>query len=239
MEFPVVAELVRAVEMKDVSTAAHTWRVALYAMAMAEALGVPIDERMRIVRAAVLHDIGKVDVPDAILQKPGRLTDAEYETIKQHTTLGYDRLKRMGEGDELALALVRSHHERLDGSGYPDGLQGDEIPRVASTFAVIDTFDAMTSIRPYRRRVGRDAAKIALDELETRSGEWYDPAAVQTFRTLHDRGALDWIMRYYNDAESVASIDTFPWPEAVRQAQLDYAENVARDLRGRDETTRQ
>lgn len=228
MEFPVVAELVRAVEMKDVSTAAHTWRVALYAMAMAEAYNVPLADRSRIVRAAVLHDIGKVDVPDHILQKPGRLTDDEYEQIKRHTTLGFDRLKRMGEQDELALALVRSHHERLDGSGYPDGLAGDAIPQVASTFAVIDTFDAMTSIRPYRRRVGRDAAQMAIDELKAKAGVWYDPKAVSTFSSLYDRGALDWIMRYYNDAESVATIETFPWPEAVRQAQLDYAERVAR-----------
>lgn len=228
MEFPVVAELVRAVEMKDVSTAAHTWRVALYAMAMAEAYQIPLDERPRIVRAAVLHDIGKVDVPDQILQKPGRLTDAEYEQIKQHTTHGYERLKRMGERDELALALVRSHHERLDGSGYPDGLIGDDIPQVASTFAVIDTFDAMTSIRPYRRRVGRDAARGAIEELQAKAGLWYDRRAVETFSSLYERGALDWIMRYYNDAESVATIETFPWPEAVRQAQLDYAERVAR-----------
>ena len=137
----IVTALVRVVELKDHSTARHTWRVALYTQALAEAAGVPDDEIPRLMNAAVLHDIGKIDIPEAILAKPGRLTDDEFAIMKTHTVLGYDRLVRMGETDPLILSLVRSHHERLDGSGYPDGLRGEEISRAARYFAVIDSFE--------------------------------------------------------------------------------------------------
>ncbi|MBL8746986.1 MAG: HD-GYP domain-containing protein [Phycisphaerae bacterium] len=195
----IVEALVKTIELKDQSTAAHTWRVVLYARALAEKAGMPRDFIARLTVGAALHDVGKIDIPDHILQKPGKLTDEEFEVIKSHTSLGHDRLKRMGEDDPVVLELVRHHHERIDGKGYPDRLQGDSIPVVAKYFAVIDTFDALTSFRPYRKEVGEAAAEKALVELNDCIGSRYDPAAVGLFTELYRAGALEWILHYFND----------------------------------------
>lgn len=211
-----ITSLVRLVELKDASTAAHTWRVALYAKTMAEALGEPPERVDRYLHAAVLHDIGKLDIPDHILRKPEALTDEEFAIIKRHTTLGHERLIRMGETDPIILSLVRSHHERLDGSGYPDGLRGEDIPLAARVFAVIDSFDAMTSLRPYRPRPGDDAAEKAAAELEAGAGIRYAPEAVRFFNALLGSGRFDWILHHFNDEASVASIETVPRPGVVR-----------------------
>ena len=117
----------------------------MYAQAVAESAHVPMPRLMNFMLGAVLHDLGKIDVPDRSLAKPGRLDDAEFEIIKSHTTMGHERLRRLGVTEPMILDVVRSHHERIDGSGYPDGLVGDEIPLAARWFAVIDGFDAMTS----------------------------------------------------------------------------------------------
>ncbi len=228
MDPQIVQTLVNVVEMKDHSTAAHTYRVALYTQALAEAAGVdPVNVR-RYMRAAALHDIGKIDIPYAVLTKPGRLTDEEFDLIKQHTILGYDRLKRLGETDEVVLSLVRSHHERLDGTGYPDGLVGDEVPTSARYFAVIDSFDAMTSLRSYRSEVGHDAAMQALDEIESKAGKWYCPVAVKMFRDLYESGKLDWILAYYNDEESMGSLmDIVQVPGVVTTVRQDEAPKKA------------
>ena len=218
MDREIISALVKVVELKDGSTAAHTWRVALYAQALAEAAGLPPADVNRIMQAAVLHDIGKIDIPEDILTKPARLTDDEYDIIKTHTRLGYDRLVRMGETDDLVLALVRSHHERLDGTGYPDGLRGMQIPTPAKYFAVIDTFDAMTSVRPYRSATGPEAARAAIDELRRHSGTWYCPEAVEKFSALHDSGALDWILRYCNDPAQLDQLASMPTSDELSQA---------------------
>ncbi|MHC5023091.1 MAG: HD-GYP domain-containing protein [Planctomycetota bacterium] len=215
MDAEIVSALVKVVELKDQSTAAHTWRVALYAQALAEAFDLEPEHVRRVMRAAVLHDIGKIDIPYEILAKPSRLTDEEFEIIKTHTTLGHERLLRMGETDELILSLVRSHHERLDGSGYPDGLRGDDIPRPARYFAVIDSFDAMTSLRPYRRVTGSAAAERAMDELRSKSGLWYCPESVEMFTALHERGMLKWISEHFNDEESLEELNSGPDPEQI------------------------
>ena len=191
--------LLRTIELKDASTAAHTWRVVLYARALAESLHRDHDLIERISRGAALHDIGKIDIPDGILTKAGPLTDEEFAVMQTHTTLGHERLLAMGEDDELALGLVRSHHERIDGKGYPDRLVGDEIPLGARYFAVIDSFDAMTSLRPYRTCIGEEAARRALVELEAGMGTRYWPEAVEAFTDLFRTGSLDWILHYYND----------------------------------------
>jgi hypothetical protein len=107
-----------------------------------------------LTHAAALHDIGKLDIPESILQKPGPLTEDEFAIMKTHTTQGHDRLIAMGEDDPIMVGLVRSHHERWDGLGYPDKLTAESIPLAARYFAVVDSFDAMTSIRPYRSAVG-------------------------------------------------------------------------------------
>lgn len=194
-----VAAFVRVLEVKDGSTAAHTWRVVLYTRALAERLGVDHATIQRLTLAAALHDIGKIDIPDGILLKPGRLTDEEFTVMRTHTTLGHERLLRMGEEDAGVLNLVRHHHERMDGTGYPDRLKGDEVPPGARYFAVVDTFDALTSVRPYRAEVGPEAAARAIEELERHAGTWYAPEAVQAFKDLHETGELDWIREYAND----------------------------------------
>lgn len=195
----IVEALVKTIELKDQSTAAHTWRVVLYARALAEKAGMPRDFIGRLTIGAALHDVGKIDIPDHILQKPGKLTDEEFEIIKSHTSLGHERLKRMGEDDPILLDLVRHHHERVDGKGYPDGLAGDAIPVVAKYFAVIDTFDALTSFRPYRKEVGEAAAEKALIELNNCIGSRYDAKAVELFTELYREGTLEWILHYFND----------------------------------------
>ncbi len=212
MDRDIIEALIRVVEVKDACTAAHTWRVALYTQLLSEAAGLDRAEVLRLMYAAVLHDIGKIDIPHRILAKPGRLTAAEFEIIKTHTILGYDRLRRMGETDTVTLALVRSHHERLDGSGYPDGLSGAEIPTAANCFAVIDTFDAMTSVRPYRRRVGHGAAETALAELKAGVGTRYCPEAVELLAARYECGELDWILSYFNDEQPVASVSGYDAP---------------------------
>jgi HD-GYP domain-containing protein (c-di-GMP phosphodiesterase class II) len=194
-----VQALVREIEAKDLSTAAHTWRVVLYARALAEYFGMEASVVRRVTDGAALHDVGKVDIPSAILQKPGKLTDDEFEVIKRHPSLGHERLVALGVSDPIVLNLVRFHHERIDGKGYPDGLRGDEIPPGARHFAVIDTFDAMTSKRPYRAEVGLGAADRALTELHGGIGSRYCRESVEAFDKLYRSGELEYILMYCNE----------------------------------------
>jgi putative nucleotidyltransferase with HDIG domain len=191
-------ELLDAIEAKDLCTAAHTWRVVLYSRAMAEDAGVPPEMVERITRAAALHDVGKLDVPEPILQKPGRLTPEEFEVIKTHVTVGAMILEPV-RFPWPVIPIVMSHHERWDGRGYPDGLAGERIAPAARYFTVIDCFDAMTTVRPYRREVGPGAVRTALAELEAGSGTHYWPRAVEMFTRLHRTGALAWITEHFND----------------------------------------
>ncbi|MHC4910451.1 MAG: HD-GYP domain-containing protein, partial [Planctomycetota bacterium] len=210
MDTELLSALLKVVQHKDAATAAHTWRVSLYSLALAEAAGEERDLQPRLMRAAVLHDVGKIDIPRHIVAKPGRLTPAEYELVKAHTWLGYERLLRMGERDQIVLDTVRSHHERLDGSGYPDGLAGEEIPIVARRFAVIDSFDAMTSLRPYRSFVGAAAAERAIEELVRHAGTRYCPHTVELFRNIFESGELDWIIHHLNDEHSLIELPAAP-----------------------------
>jgi energy-coupling factor transport system substrate-specific component len=202
-----VQSLVREIELKDLSTAAHTWRVVLYARALAEYFGVGQEAIRRITDGAALHDVGKIDIPAAILQKPGRLTDDEFEVIKQHPVLGHYRLASLGVSDEMVINLVRSHHERMDGLGYPDRLKGDQIPPAARYFAVIDTFDAMTSKRPYRAEVGHDAAERAMKELYAGIGTRYCRESVEAFDALYRKGELDYILMYCNEEGDMPRVE--------------------------------
>ncbi|MEM1183470.1 MAG: HD domain-containing phosphohydrolase [Planctomycetota bacterium] len=194
-----VEKLVKSIEAKDLSTAAHTWRVVLYLRAMAEEHGVTGDRLVVATQGAALHDLGKLDIPNSILQKPGKLTDDEFEIIKAHPVYGYQRLVDMGVSEEPILNIVRFHHERWDGLGYPDGLAGDDIPFIARYFAVIDTFDALTSLRPYRHEVGEEAANRALDILLEGKGTRYQADAVEMFTALFKSGRLDFILHHFND----------------------------------------
>ncbi len=210
---PVRMELVtpylQALEEKDGLTAAHTWRVTLYTRLLSEEFGLDADRVARIGVAAALHDIGKLDVPRAILQKPGPLTDEEFAIIKTHPMHGWRRLRELGVTDQVALNLVRYHHERIDGKGYPDGVAGETIPIGARFFAVIDTFDALTSIRPYRADVGHAAGDRAFEELHKGVNTRYAPQAVEAFFRLYRRGEVDWIMEYFNDTACPLSYGEF------------------------------
>jgi HD-GYP domain-containing protein (c-di-GMP phosphodiesterase class II) len=199
MDPAVVQDILRQIEVKDLSTAAHTWRVVLYTRAMLEHFGVERDLIGLITQAAALHDLGKLDIPNRILQKPGPLTDEEFEIIKLHPVTGNARMITMDVTEEPILNMVRYHHERWDGLGYPHQLKGDQIPLGPRVFAVIDSFDAMTSVRPYRSQVGERAAERALVELEAGMGTRYWAEAVEAFRGLFQTGKLDHILHYFND----------------------------------------
>ncbi|MBL0921230.1 MAG: HD-GYP domain-containing protein [Phycisphaerales bacterium] len=218
VELAIALPYVRALEAKDGLTAAHTWRVVLYTRHLAEEFGLDHEAVSRIGVAAALHDVGKLDIPDGILLKPGKLTDEEFEIIKTHPVKGHERLLAIGVDDQVALNLVRWHHERLDGKGYPDGIAGAQIPIGARFFSVIDTFDALTSLRPYRSTVGDAAGERALEELHKGVGTRYDPEAVEAFCRMHRRGDLGWIMEYFNDAASTPGFDQFAALDKIRRA---------------------
>jgi HD-GYP domain-containing protein (c-di-GMP phosphodiesterase class II) len=169
--FDVLQGLIIAVDTKDRYTKRHSEDVARYGTFLAERLGLPGDEIRTIGVAGMLHDVGKIGIPDRILRKPGSLTEAEYEVVKQHVALG-DMIVRDLPDIEAIRAGIRHHHERWDGQGYLDRLEGEDIPLIARILAVADAFSAMTTTRPYRKaldvrealtRLG-DAAGTQLDE---------------------------------------------------------------------------
>ncbi|HWP36954.1 MAG TPA: HD domain-containing phosphohydrolase [Gemmatimonadales bacterium] len=173
-----VQTLVHALEAKDPYTQGHSARVAAYAGAIGRALGLPEPDLQVLELGAELHDIGKIGVRESVLRKEGRLTRDEYEHIMSHTVIGARILDPLLKHEPQAIAIVRSHHERLDGSGLPDGLRGEQIPLMARIVTVADSFDAMTSSRPYRPAL---PVEHALTELLTRSGDQFDPAVVAAF----------------------------------------------------------
>ncbi len=158
----VVSALVEAIEAKDPYTRGHTQRVSELAVLVGEEMGLSPDELDMLYRSAMLHDIGKIGIPDSILNKPGRLTAPEFEVVKQHPVRGHLIIRNV-RSLQSEIAGVRHHHERMDGSGYPDGLQGDEIPLMARIIAVADVFDAITSARPYREGWTVDEALAQID----------------------------------------------------------------------------
>ncbi len=172
----VLRELNAALEVRDPYTRGHSRRVERHAHRIALALRCSDDDIFDIRLAASLHDIGKINVPDRILRKDGPLDESEWAVMKEHTAVGADLLARLG--NQGVVAAVRSHHERWDGRGYPEGLMGTQIPLGARIIAVADTFDAITSCRPYRSRSDR-AHAIAV--LKAEAGHQFDPAVVSAF----------------------------------------------------------
>lgn len=174
------ATLAAALDARDPYTAGHSLRVAEYAVQIGNLARLPKHVVDQLRKAALLHDIGKIGIPDAVLLKEGQLSEEEWEQIKAHPVLGEAILKQIEPADEMAAFLpgVRSHHERYDGAGYPDGLKGEEIPLFGRIIAVADAFDAMTSDRPYRK--GMDAA-TAICILEKGKGTQWDPYFVGLF----------------------------------------------------------
>jgi len=167
----------KAVEMRDKETESHTRRVVMLTENLARILELPDTEMVHIRRGAMLHDIGKIGIPDAILIKPGPLTDEEMDIMRQHPQRAYDMLVSI---DFLlpALDIPYCHHERWDGNGYPHKLKGEQIPMTARIFAVVDVWDALTSDRPYRKAWTQ---KAALEYIREQSGSYFDPAVVAAF----------------------------------------------------------
>ena len=177
------------VEARDPYTGGHLWRVAQFSRLLAEEAGMPPKDVARITLGGFLHDLGKVGVPDAILGKPGRLSDHEYDVIKTHPEVG-NRLLSGHPLAPLARAAVLSHHETPDGRGYPHQLHG-EVPVDARVVGICDAFDAMTSTRPYRR--GLPVAE-ALDIIQSSLGRQFDEALGHSFVSLGRKGRLDHIV---------------------------------------------
>jgi len=179
--------LASAVEKKDPYTAGHQRRVAQIADAIADEIGLPRSQAQGIRMAGLIHDIGKIGVPAEILSKPGRLTDIEFEIIKSHSQTGYDILQPINFPWPLA-RIILQHHERLDGSGYPSGISGEEMIVEAKIIAVADVVEAMSSHRPYREAQG---IVDALRELESGRGRLYDAEAVDAcLRLYREKGFL-------------------------------------------------
>jgi len=174
-----VSALASALESKDTGTRAHSQRVHNYALAIAEHIGEGrINKDPSTPYGFLLHDVGKIGIPDGILQKPGPLSPAERRRMQTHTVLGEAMLSNVAFLQGEGLRIVRSHHERWDGRGYPDELSGSEIPIGARIFSVADALDAMTSNRPYRRALSWSAAR---NEIVAESGRQFDPEIVDVF----------------------------------------------------------
>lgn len=169
-----------ALDLKDAETEGHSKRVTAFTIAIARAMGISGDKIRVIARGAFLHDIGKMAIPDAILRKPSKLTHDEMETMKEHSLLGYQMLRKIPFLAEAA-EIVYTHQECFDGSGYPRGLKGEEIPIGARIFAIADALDAMRSDRPYRPALSFDKAR---DEIVRWSGRQFDPEVVKIFLSI-------------------------------------------------------
>jgi putative nucleotidyltransferase with HDIG domain len=177
-----VRALSNAVEARDAYTGKHAERVAAYGLAIARAAGIDVADEPQMEFGFLLHDIGKVGVPDAILFKAGPLSTDEYRCIAGHAEIGAAILRHVDFLDEATL-IVRHHHERWDGSGYPDRLRGEQIPLAARVFAIADTLDALTTDRPYREAVSFAQAR---GEIVRGAGTQFDPAVVAAYETIGD-----------------------------------------------------
>jgi putative nucleotidyltransferase with HDIG domain len=180
-----ISALASAIEMRDAYTGGHTARVTAYSLLMGEQLGLTPKEMEDLRTGGPLHDIGKIGIDDAILRKPDKLTDAEFDTMKTHTTLGDDILKAIPEMREIR-PIVRSHHERWDGRGYPDKLAGEAIPLLARVVAVADSFDAMTTRRPYNTNSVKTPEQ-AFVEVERCRGTQFDPQCADAFLAVKEK----------------------------------------------------
>lgn len=178
-ELEMIMRLSRAAEFRDPETGAHIQRMSHYSRLIAEQLGLPAAEQETILRAAPMHDVGKIAIPDHILLKPGKLTTAEFDLMKQHAEYGYEILKNSRAPLlDVAAVIARSHHEKFDGSGYPFGLAGEAIPLPGRIVAVADVFDALTSERPYKQAWDLPSA---LEFMRAGSGTHFDPVCVDAF----------------------------------------------------------
>ena len=186
--------LVSALDLREHNTRLHSQRVREYTELIASRFGVDEKTRREIGFGALLHDVGKIAVPDQILLKPDKLTDEEWREMRKHPEAGYRIVKRIGFLRDAA-EIVHAHHERYDGGGYPRGLKGDEIPLGARLFMVADVYDALTSQRPYRSPLSHEEAAA---EIRKQSGYHFDPAVVATFMAIAPEELLLIAERYWN-----------------------------------------
>lgn len=173
----------QAIDLRDNETAGHSLRVTRYSTEISTAMGCTVQELERFARGAYLHDIGKIAIPDAILHKPGKLTQSEMEVMMSHAWIGFNIVSRVSFLASCA-EIVLSHHERFGGGGYPHNLSGEKIPLGARIFSVADTLDAITVDRPYRKAA---PFSVARDEIVRESGRQFDPRVVQAFLSIPER----------------------------------------------------
>jgi putative nucleotidyltransferase with HDIG domain len=181
-----IKALSTALDAKDSYTGGHSAQVTKYALPIAREMGLDKEFIEKLEYAGLLHDIGKIGIIENILNKKGRLTDEEFEIIKKHPVIGAEILESIPFLGEI-VPMVKYHHERWDGRGYPEGLKGEEIPLGARIISVADTFDAMTSDRPYRKGL---PAEIAREEIEKNAGTQFDPKVVEAFLKAYDKGEI-------------------------------------------------
>lgn len=177
----VIFALARAIEAKDTYTQGHTERVSQFALLIGHNMGLSAEDQNSLYKGGILHDIGKIAVPDAVLNKPGKLTDEEFNIIRSHPDRG-EKICIPLNSIKSSLSIIRHHHERMDGSGYPDKLSGDKIPLTARIMAIVDIYDALTSNRSYRAALPQEKA-ISILENESAKG-WWDKAILAEFKKL-------------------------------------------------------
>jgi putative two-component system response regulator len=210
--------LAQAVENRDMGTGQHCERLAIYSVALGLALGLPRQDLVALYRGGFLHDIGKIAVPDAILLGTGKLTEEQWRIMQRHTIHGVEICRPMKTLASV-LPIIRSHHERWDGTGYPDGLRGEEIPLLARILQVVDIFDALTTARSYKPAYSKDEA-LEILKMEAAKG-WRDTELVALFVSMQSGAFLD----------SRALIES-AWPEL--NSTLQSLQNMNRHLRGQD-----
>ena len=182
-----ILSIARTVDAKDTNTSEHSFRVSEYSVSIAKRLGYSHDKCENLRQMALLHDIGKIGIPDSILNKPSRLTDEEYEIMKTHVIRGGEILKDFTMIDNVSVGALY-HHEKYDGTGYCHGLKGEEIPMDARIIGIADAFDAMTANRVYRKQLDIESV---IAELKRCSGTQFDPKLVDIMLSLIDDGEID------------------------------------------------
>lgn len=228
-----IMTVANTVDAKDDYTKGHSMRVAAYSELMAQRLGWSEEEIQNTYYVAMLHDVGKIGVPDAVLNKPFKLTDLEFGLIKNHTIMGAEILKDFKMFPNVDVG-AKYHHERYDGKGYPEGLKAESIPLIARVIALVDSYDAMTSNRVYRRRLDND---IVMKELEKGKGSQWDPELVDIFLELIKEGALEKQRMHEEDMalpifDSEKIVGTVMSNESVLEASLDYLTGVLSRRKG-------
>jgi putative two-component system response regulator len=188
----VLFALARSIEGKDPYTHGHCERLAEYSARLGEQLDLAEDQITALRRAGIVHDVGKIAVPDAILLKPGRLTPDEWTIIREHSVVG-ERICTPLKSFRFVLPIIRHHHEKLDGSGYPDGLRGEAIPVTARVLQIVDVYDALTTERPYKKAFSITDALQTMKEEVARG--WWDPKIFDQFERLVRTGTADFLSR--------------------------------------------